>query len=261
MSVTEEQMAKVIWEHGDISTNMEIRPGRRVYLVAGKDGLVRQIKGTVADPRVDPDVADFLRGIRGWRVGTWPAGYEPDEQVIRVPEGTIPPTAPVGGEEVAREAMLSQMRFIGRPRGQRGSIPTFAEPEEAEAERPQASLPPSPAAPQEPDLADTERISELMAEVTVLTGTVLTKEAQIAELEARVRKLEARIDQQGRVVVPATPPKDGSDGVDRAAPTAEDLGKGPNLDPKNSKRNRGRKAESDSDVPPIAGATAGIPRA
>jgi hypothetical protein len=252
MSVASAAPAKVIHDGGEISTNLEIR-GRRYYLVAGKDGLTRQIKGPVADPRIDAEVAAFLRGVRGWRVGSWPEGYEPHEEIIRVPEGTVPPPEAQPAEEVVREAMLSQMRFIGRPRRGRQETP---------AGTPVAAAAAAPATDDATRLEHLEQVSELMAEITALTGTVAAQEARIAELEAESGALRAKLDQQGRIVTPATPPRDGSDGVNRAAPTAEDLGKGPNLDPKTSKRNRGKQATGgEADAPPVAAATAGIQRA
>lgn len=253
----------------EIKTSLTIG-GQRVWLVAGKDGLVRQIKGNVADPIIDEAVANKLRGDRNWKVGTWPAGYEPEEQVIQLDAAMMPPAAETG-EDFAREGMYSQFKFIGKKRqaprlhpdaqvearpGRDEPSPPATSAEEVEARR-AASIRDDDWI--EPDLGDQERISELMAEVTALTGTVARLEAELAAMTARCDALQAKLDQAGRTHSPALPPPGvGPDGVERVAATAETLGKGPNMNPK--RRGGSKAASGEPEVPAVPEALAGVRR-
>lgn len=276
MSVAESVNTKYrVTREGEIKTTLTIG-NVPVWLVAQGDGLVRQMRGNVADPVIDSEVAAVLRHIPGWRVGEWPADFAPETEVIKLPPGAKLPgedQGPQDVEEIVKKAMLSEMRFIGRTPQERRALreerERLAQQQAVGAEDREAAAARIETQGREPvilgqDIDDNlvAKLSEMMAEITVLHTQLGTAEATIASLEVENAAFRARIDAAGRQPVrPASPgPGEGPDGIVRSAPTAEDMGRGPNRNPK---RSRGKAAPNPDDegTGVVGDALAGMQRA
>lgn len=217
-------------EHLGIRTNMEIH-GKRIVLTTDGDGLVRQVKGRTADPRIDQEVADALRTIPGWHVvREYPANYEPPTEVVGVEDPDNDPTHP-DYEHPKSFAEIEQEELRATLEARRA----------ARQARKEAGLPPEePAGP--PLMADSQMVQQqLLARNKALEARIGELDTELNEMAGVVQELtvalqrkdeEIRLLKEGGTPTPAKPPKgatrvtkDSASRAQRPAPTAKDLGK------------------------------------
>lgn len=211
---------KVYFREPALETTLTLDNGKVIRLIGDDEGLMRQMRGRIADPRIPEEVAIVLRGMRGWTVDTWPTGYEPDEEVVSVgaPGQRSHFQEAIFQEEqtdARQKAMLSRLQAITRPRGRKAlesaeSAVTVDEAREILGH----------------DILEDDGDEELAAQVIILARKLTAMTAERDALALEVRALRGKLEQQARTVVPALP---GPGAEGRHAPTAKDMGKGKNL--------------------------------